>query len=100
MAGMTPHKKMNSAAVRLMASSCHALIAEERPMRIDAISIGRTPPKEVTVVVAAPVGGEPIKYERDKRAGTLGVDRFVDTALLYPGNYGFIPHPRQHDGDP
>jgi inorganic pyrophosphatase len=39
-----------------------------------------------------PVGGEPIKYEMDKDAGTLVVDRFLYTAMRYPGNYGFIPH--------
>ena len=39
-----------------------------------------------------PVGGEPIKYEMDKEAGTLLVDRFLYTSMRYPGNYGFIPH--------
>ena len=28
----------------------------------------------------------------DKDAGTLVVDRFLYTAMRYPGNYGFIPH--------
>jgi inorganic pyrophosphatase len=69
-------------------------------MRIDAISIGRNPPEEVNVVVEVPVGGEPIKYEMDKAAGTLVVDRFLYTAMRYPGNYGFIPHTLSDDGDP
>jgi len=47
-----------------------------------------------------PVGGEPIKYEMDKAAGTLFVDRFLYTAMRYPGNYGFIPHTLSDDGDP
>ena len=69
-------------------------------MRIDAISIGKNPPKEVNVIVEVPVGGEPIKYEMDKAAGTLVVDRFLYTSMRYPGNYGFIPHTLSEDGDP
>ena len=69
-------------------------------MRIDAISIGNNPPKEVNVIVEVPVGGEPIKYEMDKEAGTLVVDRFLYTSMRYPGNYGFIPHTLSGDGDP
>ena len=69
-------------------------------MRIDAISIGNDPPREVNVVIEVPVGGEPIKYEMDKDAGTLVVDRFLYTAMRYPGNYGFIPHTLSDDGDP
>jgi inorganic pyrophosphatase len=69
-------------------------------MRIDKISIGRDPPREVNVIVEVPVGGEPIKYEMDKEAGTLVVDRFLYTSMRYPGNYGFIPHTLSLDGDP
>jgi inorganic pyrophosphatase len=69
-------------------------------LRIDAIEIGRDPPHEVNVIVEVPVGGEPIKYEMDKAAGTLVVDRFLYTAMRYPGNYGFIPHTLSEDGDP
>ncbi|MGD9838526.1 MAG: inorganic diphosphatase [Afipia sp.] len=69
-------------------------------MRIDAISIGKNPPDEVNVIIEVPVGGEPIKYELDKEAGTLVVDRFLYTAMRYPGNYGFIPHTLSDDGDP
>ena len=69
-------------------------------MRIDAISIGINPPHEVNVIIEVPVGGEPIKYEMDKDAGTLVVDRFLYTAMRYPGNYGFIPHTLSGDGDP
>ena len=69
-------------------------------MRIDAISSGSNPPHEVNVIVEVPVGGEPIKYEMDKNAGTLVVDRFLYTSMRYPGNYGFIPHTLSGDGDP
>src|SRR5689334_5118237 len=69
-------------------------------MRIDAIAIGKNPPLEVNVLIEVPVGGEPIKYELDKEAGTLVVDRFLYTSMRYPGNYGFIPHTLSDDGDP
>ena len=69
-------------------------------MRIDAISIGKNPPEEVNVLIEVAIGGEPIKYEMDKEAGTLFVDRFLYTPMRYPGNYGFIPHTLSEDGDP
>ena len=69
-------------------------------MRIDAISIGNNPPHDVNVIVEVPVGGQPIKYEMDKEAGTLVVDRFLHTPMTYPGNYGFVPHTLSDDGDP
>jgi inorganic pyrophosphatase len=61
-------------------------------MRIDAIKIGNNPPDDVNVIIEVPIGGEPIKYELDKAAGTLVVDRFLHTPMRYPGNYGFVPH--------
>jgi inorganic pyrophosphatase len=69
-------------------------------MRLDLLPIGRNPPEEVNVVVEVPVGGEPIKYEIHKESGALVVDRFLYTAMRYPGNYGFIPHTLSEDGDP
>src|SRR6478736_1395983 len=69
-------------------------------MRLDAIAIGKDPPNEVNVIIEVPIGGEPIKYEMDKEAGTLVVDRFLYTPMRYPGNYGFIPHTLSEDGDP
>jgi inorganic pyrophosphatase len=69
-------------------------------MRLDAIPIGKNPPEEVNAVIEVAIGGEPIKYEMDKAAGTLFVDRFLYTPMRYPGNYGFIPHTLSEDGDP
>ena len=69
-------------------------------MRIEKIAVGKNPPDDVNVIVEVPIGGEPIKYELDKEAGTLVVDRFLYTAMRYPGNYGFIPHTLSGDGDP
>ncbi len=69
-------------------------------MRIEAISIGENPPEDVNVIIEVPLGGQPIKYEMDKDAGTLVVDRFLYTPMSYPGNYGFVPHTLSEDGDP
>lgn len=69
-------------------------------MRIDAIAIGTNPPDDVNVIIEVPFGGQPIKYEMDKEAGTLVVDRFLHTPMTYPGNYGFVPHTLSEDGDP
>jgi inorganic pyrophosphatase len=78
----------------------HASNQGDRTMRIDAVSIGKNAPHEVNVIIEVPIGGEPIKYEMDKDAGALIVDRFLYTSMRYPGNYGFIPHTLSDDGDP
>jgi inorganic pyrophosphatase len=69
-------------------------------MRIESIAIGTNPPEDVNVLIEVPVGGQPIKYELDKDAGVLVVDRFLYTPMTYPGNYGFVPHTLSEDGDP
>jgi len=69
-------------------------------MRIDAIPIGYNPPEDINVIIEIPVGGQPIKYELDKDSGTLFVNRFLYTPMVYPGNYGFVPHTLSLDGDP
>ena len=69
-------------------------------MDISKIPVGRAPPHDVNVIIEVPMGGEPVKYEMDKASGALFVDRFLHTAMFYPGNYGFIPHTLSADGDP
>lgn len=69
-------------------------------MNLDAIAIGKNPPEDINVLIEVPIGGHPIKYEMDKKSGTLVVDRFLYTAMSYPGNYGFVPHTLSDDGDP
>jgi inorganic pyrophosphatase len=87
-----------------VAAQINAIIVEQAlrtcPMRIDAIAIGNNPPEDVNVIIEVAIGGEPIKYEMDKDAGTLVVDRFLYTPMRYPGNYGFVPHTLSDDGDP
>ena len=57
------------------------LFSTEAIMRIDAIAIGNNPPEDVNVIIEVPLGGQPIKYEMDKEAGTLVVDRFLYTPM-------------------
>ncbi len=69
-------------------------------MDIAKIPVGRNPPKDLNALIEIPLGGVPVKYELDKDSGALFVDRFLHTAMFYPGNYGFIPHTLSADGDP
>ena len=69
-------------------------------MDLKLIPAGRNPPKDVNAVIEIPLGGVPVKYEFDKQSGALFVDRFLHTAMFYPGNYGFIPLTLSQDGDP
>lgn len=69
-------------------------------MDISQISAGKNPPSDLHALIEIPVGGTPVKYELDKRSGAMFVDRFLHTAMFYPGNYGFIPQTLSEDGDP
>ena len=69
-------------------------------MDISKIPVGSNPPHEVNVIIEIPQGGHPVKYELDKASGAMYVDRFLHTSMIYPANYGFIPHTLSADGDP
>src|SRR5256885_15359077 len=69
-------------------------------MDISRIPTGSNPPAEVNAVIEIPQGGVPVKYGLDKESGAVFVDRFLHTAMFYPGNYGFVPHTLAEDGDP
>ena len=69
-------------------------------MNIEYIPIGDDPPHSLNVIIEVPVGGEPVKYEFDKKSGALFVDRILHTPMRYPANYGFVPHTLSPDGDP
>ena len=68
-------------------------------MDINKIPYGNNT-RDVNVLIENPMGGEPVKYELDKESGAMFVDRFLHTSMVYPGNYGFIPHTLSGDGDP
>lgn len=52
------------------------------------------------VIIEIPMNASPVKYEFDKDAGAIFVDRFMQAPMSYPHNYGFIPHTLSDDGDP
>ncbi|BCZ17639.1 Inorganic pyrophosphatase, Ppa [Helicobacter sp. NHP19-003] len=41
-----------------------------------------------------------VKYEVDKDSGAVLVDRVMYPSMVYPANYGFVPHTLSLDGDP
>lgn len=69
-------------------------------MDISKVSVGENAPRDVNVIIEVPMGSEPIKYEICKDSGAIVVDRFLHTSMVYPCNYGFIPHTLSGDGDP
>ena len=69
-------------------------------MGIEALGPGDKAPEEFYVVIEIPAYGPPVKYEVDKDTGLLMVDHFMNVAMSYPANYGFIPGTLGGDGDP
>lgn len=69
-------------------------------MDIEKVGAGKNAPEEFNVIIEVPMGSNPVKYEFDKDSGAIMVDRFVQTAMFYPCNYGFIPCTLSQDGDP
>ncbi|MFA6902575.1 MAG: inorganic diphosphatase [Gallionellaceae bacterium] len=69
-------------------------------MSLNKVPSGKNLPDDFNVVIEIPMHGEPVKYEVDKESGAIFVDRFMNTAMHYPCNYGYIPHTLCGDGDP
>jgi len=69
-------------------------------MNLDRVGPGKKVPDEVNVIIEIPAHSDPVKYEVDKETGAMFVDRFMNTAMHYPCNYGYIPHTLSEDGDP
>ena len=55
--------------------------------------------KLVDVIVEIPYNTF-IKYEFDESLNKMRCDRILNTSMLYPGNYGYIPNTLAGDGDP
>jgi inorganic pyrophosphatase len=68
-------------------------------MFIDKIP-AKTKDGSFNVIIEIPMNSDPVKYEFDKEAGAIFVDRFMQSPMFYPCNYGFIPHTLSDDGDP
>lgn len=69
-------------------------------MNLDRVSSGSDIPNEINVIIEIPAFAPPVKYELDKKTGALFVDRFMNTAMHYPCNYGYVPATLSNDGDP
>ena len=69
-------------------------------MNLDRVTSGRDVPHDINVIIEIPSHSDPVKYEVDKETGAMFVDRFMNTAMHYPCNYGYIPHTLSDDGDP
>jgi len=69
-------------------------------MPIRQVPAGDQLPDDFNVIIEIPLRGDPVKYEVDKETGAMFVDRFMNTAMHYPCNYGYIPETLADDGDP
>ena len=69
-------------------------------MSLNDVKYGDNAPDEVNVIIEIPAQGAPVKYEVDKDSGALFVDRFLNTPMFYPCNYGYVPNTLSDDGDP
>ncbi len=69
-------------------------------MSLDHVTPGNKAPAVFNVIIEISMNGDPIKYEVDKASGRIFVDRFMNTAMHYPTNYGYVPKTISGDGDP
>ncbi|WP_303909344.1 inorganic diphosphatase [Thiohalomonas denitrificans] len=69
-------------------------------MNLDRVDAGKDVPNEINVIIEIPSHSDPVKYEVDKETGAMFVDRFMNTAMHYPCNYGYVPRTLSKDGDP
>ncbi|ACE86242.1 inorganic diphosphatase [Cellvibrio japonicus] len=67
-------------------------------MSFEKIPAGKSLPDDFYVVIEIPANSS-IKYEIDKDADALFVDRLISTPMYYPCNYGYIPQTLCGDGD-
>ncbi len=56
-------------------------------------------PEIVNVIIEVPKDSR-AKYEMDEETGALFLDRDLFTSMIYPADYGSIPHTFSEDGDP
>ena len=59
-------------------------------MNLDRVTPGNNIPDEVNVIVEIPARSDPVKYEVDKKTGAMFVNRFMNTGMHYPFNYGSL----------
>lgn len=69
-------------------------------MNLDRVTSGVDVPNDINVIIEIPAHSDPVKYEVDHDTGAMFVDRFMNAAMHYPCNYGYVPHTLSEDGDP
>ncbi|MCW8934684.1 MAG: inorganic diphosphatase [Gammaproteobacteria bacterium] len=60
-------------------------------MSLNNLPSGDDAPRVIGVVIESPLHGSRVKYEVENDNGTLMQDRFTDTAVFCPCNYGVLP---------
>ena len=68
-------------------------------MSFQNIPAGKDLPNDIYVVIEIPANSSPVKYEIDKDADALFVDRFMASPMFYPANYGYINNTLADDGE-
>jgi inorganic pyrophosphatase len=68
------------------------------PFSYQSVTAGTSIPAVINVIVEIPKGCRN-KYEVDKKAGLMRLDRYLFSSSHYPGDYGFIPQTLAEDGD-
>lgn len=68
-------------------------------MNLEKIGPGKKAPEVLNVIIENPRGGNN-KYEYDKDAGVIKLDRVMYSAVFFPADYGFVPQTLCEDGDP
>jgi inorganic pyrophosphatase len=84
-------------SLALLFSSLIGLAQDKHPWH--QVSPGKEAPETVTAVIEIPKGTRG-KYEVDKTTGLIKLDRVIQTSMVYPANYGFIPQSYCGDKDP
>lgn len=69
-------------------------------MSLNNVIPGSNIPYSFNAIIEIPMNAHPIKYEVDKKSDAIFVDRFINTSMRYPCNYGYIPQTLSTDGDP
>jgi len=55
--------------------------------------------EQLNILIEVPKGSRN-KYEYDPEIGAIVLDRFLFSSMVYPVDYGFVPHTMGADGDP
>ncbi len=68
-------------------------------MNYKKILCGNNPPEDLYAIIEISYNSSLIKYEINKENNVLFVDRFINTPVFYPFNYGYINNTLSNDND-